>query len=1089
MVRLKEIKQSLKRELTVSGHFILLFLLAMFIFAKLTYGWAYPAWAYRKPITITEQSGNTLTDYQVAINISYDSDMKSDFSDLRFTWLNETSGNEQEIPYWIESEVDSNWAYVWIKVPEIPANDNATVYMYYGNPDATSESNGTAVFELFDDFDDGDVSDWTTVKNNNDCEVSASTDWSVSGSYSIKVYCPDSNVVGIDIYTYKSLPITDNLAVDVYFHTDNLGRQYGFTLTDDVPDTSSGDEIRWRLVGDQDVWKAEYRIDGSSNVLDTLSEFDTAFLEISKIGNSVRWKINDTTFSTSISVTINKVSFFHSGYPTVGVGTSAYFDNLIVRKFADPEPTYSIGSEETSIQAPEITIYSPTNTTYTTSSIVFNFTVTDAENSTFWVKAYDDGTLIYENTSYANNTLVTIELSKSDGSHYVTVWANDTDASNPQVSEVTVYYTVKTVPYFENLTVEPASPQIYDEQVGINITIDVYDENENLDEVWIEHNFSGTMQNYTMENLTAPNSNPTTYFYNWTQTMTAGNYSFRICANDTASNLNCTDWQNYTIEKGDPSIVLTSSAGWTLQEGQSTTISCSAEIPYTLTFDGVEVSSPYSVQPSLGTHEVKCYVSDTQNYTNTEVTKDLSVNPLIACTNNETFGYEATLDVSAHDVVTLNLTPLVEQKVIRKDLGDVWVNATVIGKNLTNGYYLIVNTTGIDTLLVRYSNYYVRANYSEVATQGSVLSIENPKQINPILQLSVLDEMSGKDLYPPNSTMMVILACSRGENYIIIEDANDTQFNFAGMVNFDKVAVRVKYTADMYYSRQRYLEHKDFLTIPIYVVDAYQNALDRIDFVMKDPDYYNSMLQIYRKIENRSLIISEGYFDADHYFSVYLMEDTDYYIRTVNPDGSTTEFGTITVVQPATKELSRAVISISPQAQLIANSILMNAYTNENRTELYVIYQDKTGETNEVNITIYFENGTIFKQYSYANTSNVDLTIDISDYSNQSFRVVYSISHEIFGNSPVRYQLSLLAPVAFPIGAGSLVMNLISLSLILGVGLITTRESLVAGTVLTLITILFLYAIGWLNTTPVFIIFCVVLGILGIAVYFKQGGE
>jgi len=1079
MVRLKNIKQSLKRELTVSGHFVLVFLLALFIFAKLTYGWAYPGWAYRKPITITEQSGSTLTDYQVAINISYDSDMQPDFDDLRFTWYNSTSDEEVEIPYWIESKVDNDWAYVWIKVPEIPANDNATVYVYYGNPDATSESNGDDVFEFFDDFEGTslDTSKWYEKTTNggsisiSNSEITITTDtlgyrkgitsidtFGLNYALKARAYFSSTNYRGeVGFRDFTSTPLAEwhGSAVNTDPSTDYIARTYvseecGTTITS-TKDTYHIFEVR--------------RVSSTSHTFYMDNEL----------------KFNSTSQIPTDELPVNAFAFDDNGYIKI--------DWILVRKYTDPEPSYSIGSEETANQAPEITIHSPQNQTYFTTQIQFNFTVTDAESSTFHVKAYDDGTLIYENTSYQNNTLVSIELSKSDGQHNVTVWANDTDASNPQVSEVTVYYTVKTVPYFENLTVEPASPQIYDEQVGINITIDVYDENENLDEVWIEHNFSGTMQNYTMENLTAPNSNPTTYFYNWTQTMTAGNYSFRICANDTASNLNCTDWQNYTIEKGDPSIVLTSSAGWTLQEGQSTTISCSAEIPYTLTFDGVEVSSPYSVQPSLGTHEVKCYVSDTQNYTNTEVTKDLSVNPLIACTNNETFGYEATLDVSAHDVVTLNLTPLVEQKVIRKDLGDVWVNATVIGKNLTNGYYLIVNTTGIDTLLVRYSNYYVRANYSEVATQGSVLSIENPKQINPILQLSVLDEMSGKDLYPPNSTMMVILACSRGENYIIIEDANDTQFNFAGMVNFDKVAVRVKYTADMYYSRQRYLEHKDFLTIPIYVVDAYQNALDRIDFVMKDPDYYNSMLQIYRKIENRSLIISEGYFDADHYFSVYLMEDTDYYIRTVNPDGSTTEFGTITVVQPATKELSRAVISISPQAQLIANSILMNAYTNENRTELYVIYQDKTGETNEVNITIYFENGTIFKQYSYANTSNVDLTIDISDYSNQSFRVVYSISHEIFGNSPVRYQLSLLAPVAFPIGAGSLVMNLISLSLILGVGLITTRESLVAGTVLTLITILFLYAIGWLNTTPVFIIFCVVLGILGIAVYFKQGGE
>ena len=100
--------------------------------------WYYSDWLYRRPITITEQSGNTLTDFQVAINITYDSNMQTDFDDLRFTYYNGNSGTESEIPYWIEDKVDGSWAYVWIKVPEIPANGNATVYMYYGNPSATS---------------------------------------------------------------------------------------------------------------------------------------------------------------------------------------------------------------------------------------------------------------------------------------------------------------------------------------------------------------------------------------------------------------------------------------------------------------------------------------------------------------------------------------------------------------------------------------------------------------------------------------------------------------------------------------------------------------------------------------------------------------------------------------------------------------------------------------------------------------------------------------------------------------------------------------------------------------------------------------
>jgi len=107
-------------------------------------------WKYRKEITIKENSGRNLTDYQVLIELNSTnfefSKAKPDGSDIRFT---DESG--KKLPYWIE-EWSDNEAKIWIKVPFIPANGETRIYMYYGNPDAISESNGDAVFEFFDDF-------------------------------------------------------------------------------------------------------------------------------------------------------------------------------------------------------------------------------------------------------------------------------------------------------------------------------------------------------------------------------------------------------------------------------------------------------------------------------------------------------------------------------------------------------------------------------------------------------------------------------------------------------------------------------------------------------------------------------------------------------------------------------------------------------------------------------------------------------------------------------------------------------------------------------------------------------------------------
>ncbi len=95
-------------------------------------------WNYRRPIYVQENSGNTLTDYQVKIVLNssnFDfSKAKSDGSDVRFT----DSDGLTLLDYWIESwdSVNQN-AVIWVKIPQINANENKTIYIYYGNSSAT----------------------------------------------------------------------------------------------------------------------------------------------------------------------------------------------------------------------------------------------------------------------------------------------------------------------------------------------------------------------------------------------------------------------------------------------------------------------------------------------------------------------------------------------------------------------------------------------------------------------------------------------------------------------------------------------------------------------------------------------------------------------------------------------------------------------------------------------------------------------------------------------------------------------------------------------------------------------------------------
>jgi hypothetical protein len=116
--------------------------------------WYSSSWLYRKAITINNtKNANALTDYQVSITIDTASlisagKMRSDCGDIRFT----DSDGTTIINHWIESGINTASTKIWVKIPSIPASSTKTIYIYYGNPSATTTSSGVNTFIFFDDF-------------------------------------------------------------------------------------------------------------------------------------------------------------------------------------------------------------------------------------------------------------------------------------------------------------------------------------------------------------------------------------------------------------------------------------------------------------------------------------------------------------------------------------------------------------------------------------------------------------------------------------------------------------------------------------------------------------------------------------------------------------------------------------------------------------------------------------------------------------------------------------------------------------------------------------------------------------------------
>jgi len=318
---------------------------------KLFYGWIVDSmtFKYRRKITITEQSGSDLTDYQVLIELNstnFDfTHTQTNGEDIRFT-----DANGNLLSYWIEEwDAVNESAKVWVKVPSIPANSEVEIFMYYGNPTLMSESNGDAVFDFFDDFEGTsiDTSKWERTHTGGSTSVSDSV-VSISASngawegWKAPAY---QFGAGLIYESKKKFSATDNgMQIDglsdfgttTFFGNDallhnfevyhNQVRTYndGSATTNDMTNLEDKSEV-WHII--RIIWKST-----TEAVFEVLNEdysLDTTI-----------------THTTNVPDANNLVPFFR-GSAYSDNSCTHYWDWIRVRKYTEPEPSVSLGAEET----------------------------------------------------------------------------------------------------------------------------------------------------------------------------------------------------------------------------------------------------------------------------------------------------------------------------------------------------------------------------------------------------------------------------------------------------------------------------------------------------------------------------------------------------------------------------------------------------------------------------------------------------------------------------------------------------------------------------------------------------------------------
>ncbi|HDN01362.1 MAG TPA: DUF2341 domain-containing protein, partial [Candidatus Bathyarchaeota archaeon] len=311
-------------------------------------------WSYRRKITITENSGSTLTDYQVRIVLdpstlddASDFFSKASYDDLRFT---DYTGSNQ-LSFYIELWDEANLkAVVWVKVPSIQGSSTTDIYMYYGNPTVSSASSGSETCILFDDFESYPVGSrasppWTIFTTRTRIPP-------VEADFSVQ------NIGGQNSYqNYQS-----STAYPGGAYLDYSGSQYIVTgrvmdntgtsndphpgLIFDFDDEDNWDGIYLREGSNQLVWA---RVRGgywsAATVWAVNLQRGVWYRIMVKVSSSGAHVYLDDNYMGTLSSIINPTKgvgflFFNSG------SDIGYFDNICVVNYVSPEPTYSIGGEE-----------------------------------------------------------------------------------------------------------------------------------------------------------------------------------------------------------------------------------------------------------------------------------------------------------------------------------------------------------------------------------------------------------------------------------------------------------------------------------------------------------------------------------------------------------------------------------------------------------------------------------------------------------------------------------------------------------------------------------------------------------------------
>lgn len=310
--------------------------------------WYNASWSKRQRVTISNSTASALTNQAVKIVVQYDSDMQSDFEDLRFT----DSSGTTTIPYWIESTVASASTTVWVKIASLPANGSAVVYMYYGNSGVTDGGDGANTFKTFDDFEDDNLTEYsnaslfdtnTTFKHNYLYGLDAGSNSALRTTSGGMYRTGSLTAPGDTIRFYQYMDSTQEDEPCTLFGVQNQTQNYAVCL-----DQYPTEKVALR----EDVLSNDGSATGSLIASTSVTYSVTGWYEVQVdwlTNNDMNVTVYDPNGALFTTVSGNDSTHSNGG----GIGFSFWFqhggwDFYSVRSYVSAAPTYLFGGEQVS---------------------------------------------------------------------------------------------------------------------------------------------------------------------------------------------------------------------------------------------------------------------------------------------------------------------------------------------------------------------------------------------------------------------------------------------------------------------------------------------------------------------------------------------------------------------------------------------------------------------------------------------------------------------------------------------------------------------------------------------------------------------